>query len=142
MRSWWRALSATQLLAPSARDQAIDRAELIEGLELMRRPSVQPLAAFGLWLVARYAAGVAPESAARWLVHAERTLAALDSELWPESVLRDETLAVLGVANVDALRDEIAPLDHVAALAQAIVWLGERDPGERSFRHLDREHAR
>ncbi|MFZ0386761.1 MAG: BTAD domain-containing putative transcriptional regulator [Solirubrobacteraceae bacterium] len=125
------------LLAASALDEAIDLAELIEGLELMRRPSVQALSAFGLWFVARYAAGVASDSAGRWLVHAERTVAALDSELWPESVLRDETLAVLGIADVDDLRDEIQPLDHAAALAQAITWLGERDPGERASRHVD-----
>jgi hypothetical protein len=103
-------------------------------LELMRRPSVQALSAFGLWLVARYSAGVAPDSAGRWLVHAERTVTALDSELWPESVLRDETLAVLGIENLDDLSDGVKPLDHAAALAQAIAWLGERDPCERSMR--------
>jgi predicted ATPase/DNA-binding SARP family transcriptional activator len=122
------------LLARSALDETIDLAALIEGLELMRRPSVQALSAFGLWLVARYAAGVAPDNAGRWLVHAERTVAALDSELWPESVLRDETLAILGIENVDDLRDGIQPLDHASALAQAIAWLGERDPGERAPR--------
>ena len=98
---------------------------------------MQPLSAFGLWLVARYAAGVAPETAGRWLVHAERTVAALDSELWPESVLRDETLAVLGIANVDELRDGVQPLDHAAALAQAITWLSGRDSDERSVRLVD-----
>ena len=126
------------LLAASALDEAIDLDALIEGLKLMRRPSVQALSVFGLWLVARYAAGVAPDNAGRWLVHAERTLAALDSELWPESVLRDETLAILGIENVNSLPDGIEPLAHAAALAQAITWLGERDPGERSFRHRGR----
>jgi predicted ATPase/DNA-binding SARP family transcriptional activator len=129
------------LLAASALDEAIDLAALLEGLELMRRPSVQALSAFGLWFVARYAAGVAPGSAGRWLVHAERTVAALDSELWPESVLRDETLAVLGIADIDDLRDGIQPLDHAAALAQAITWLGQRDPGERALRRVDRSPA-
>jgi len=124
------------LLAASALDQAIDRETLIEGLELMRRPSVQALSAFGLWLVARYAAGVAPDAAGRWLVHADRTVAALDSELWPESVLRDETLDVLGIEDVDDLRDGVEPLDHAAALAQAITWLGQREPGERAWRHV------
>ena len=126
------------LLAASALDEAIELTALIEGLELMRRPSVQALSAFGLWLVARYAASVAPDSAGRWLVHADRTVAALDSELWPESVLRDETLAVLGIENVDDLRNGVKPLDHAAALAEAIAWLRERDPGERSFRHRGR----
>ena len=41
------------LLAASALDEAIDLATLTEGLELMRRPSVQALSAFGLWLVAK-----------------------------------------------------------------------------------------
>jgi hypothetical protein len=82
----------------------------------------------------RYAAGVAPETAGQWLVHAERTVAALDSELWPESVLRDETLGVLGIDDVEELRDGVQPLDHAAALAQAITWLGEREPGERAPR--------
>jgi hypothetical protein len=127
----------THLLARSALDGWIDVAALLEGLELIRRPSVQPLSAFGLWLVARYAAGVEPDTAGRWLVHAERTVAALDSELWPESVLRDETLAVLGLEDVDDLRDGIPPLDHAAALAQAITWLGQRDPAERSARSVD-----
>ena len=127
----------TQLLAASALDGAIDRAALLEGLELMRRPSVQ--AAVGVRAVARCAGmrpGSRPDTAGRWLVHAERTVAALDSELWPESVLRDETLAVLGIEDVDDLRDGIRPLDHAAALAQAITWLGQRDPGERSARSV------
>jgi hypothetical protein len=126
--------AGTELLARSALEGTIDLAALIEGLELIRRASVQPLSAFGLWLVARYAAGVAPETAGQWLVHAERTVAALDSELWPESVLRDETLGVLGIDDVEELRDGVQPLDHAAALAQAITWLGEREPGERAPR--------
>jgi predicted ATPase/DNA-binding SARP family transcriptional activator len=126
----------THLLARSALDGAIDHAALTEGLELMRRPSVQPLSAFGLWLVARYAASVAPDTAGRWLAHAERTVAALDSELWPESVLRDETLAVLGIEDVNELLDGTPPLDHAAALAQAVAWLGQRSPDERASRNV------
>jgi hypothetical protein len=75
-----------------------------------------------------------PETAGQWLVHPERTVAALDSELWPESVLRDETLAILQIDDVEDLRDEVQPLDHAAALAQAITWLGEREAGERAPR--------
>ncbi len=41
-----------------------------------------------------------------------------------------------GIENIDDLRDGIEPLDHAAALAQAIAWLGERDPGEWSPRRL------
>jgi hypothetical protein len=126
----------TQLLARSALDGAIDHAALTEGLELMRRPSVQELSAFGLWLVVRYAAGVASDTAGRWLAHAERTVAPLDSELWPESVLRDETLVVLGIEDVNDLLDGTPPLDHAAALAQAVAWLGQRSPDERASRRV------
>jgi hypothetical protein len=122
----------TRLLAQSARDGVIAHPALAEALELMRRPSVQPLAAVALWLVARYAAGVAPEASGRWLAHAERILAALDSEVWPESVLRDETVAVLDIKDVAPLLDSTPPLDHAAALAQGAAWLAERDPAEEA----------
>src|SRR5262249_36111533 len=46
----------TRLLAESARDRAIAQAALAEVLDLVRQVSVQPLAAFALWFVARYAA--------------------------------------------------------------------------------------
>jgi len=126
--------AGTRLLARSARDCVIPHAALVETLELMRRPSVQPLAAFALWLVARYAAGVAPETAGQWLAHAERIIAALDSELWPESVLRDETVAVLCIEDLTPLLDATPPLDHAAALVQAAAWLAARDPSENSPR--------
>lgn len=130
---------ATRLLAQSAHDGAIAQTALAETLELIRRPSVPPLAAFGLWLVARYAAGVAPETAGPWLAHAERILAANDSEIWPESVLRDETMAVLGIQDLDPLLDSTPPLDHAAALAEAASWLAERDPAEKSPREGTRQ---
>jgi hypothetical protein len=126
--------AATRVLAESARDGVIAHAALTEAVELMRRPSVQPLAAFALWLVARYAAGVAPETAGRWLAHAERIIAALDSGLWPESVLRDETAAVLGVTDLTSLLDSTPPLDHAVALAEAAAWLATRDPTETAPR--------
>jgi len=124
----------TQLLSQSARDGMFTQPQLAEGIELMRRPGVPPLAAFALWLVARYAAGVAPEAAGRWLAHAERIVHALDSELWPESVLRDETMAVLGISDLAPLLERTPPLDHAAALAEAAAWLAERDPAETAPR--------
>jgi hypothetical protein len=122
------------LLSRSARDGVIAQPALAAALELMRRPSVQPLAAFALWLVARYAAGVAPETAGRQLAHAERIIAAIDSELWPECVLRDETMAVLGIDDLGQVLARTPPLDHAAALGEAIAWLAERRPDERSPR--------
>ena len=103
---------------------------VVEALELMRPPSVQPLAAFALWLVGRYAADVAPETAGRWLAHSDRIVAAIDSQLWPERVLRDETLAVLGISDLGPLLDSTPPLDHATAHAEAIAWVGGRSAAE------------
>jgi predicted ATPase/DNA-binding SARP family transcriptional activator len=125
---------ATHLLSQSARDGVITQPELSEALRIMRRAGVQPLSAFALWLVARYAAAVDPEAADRWLAHAERIVLALDSELWPEGVLRDEALDALGIDDLAPLLERTPPLDHVAALAEAAAWLSARDPGEEAAR--------
>jgi predicted ATPase len=124
----------TLLLSRSARDGVITQPALVETLELMRPPSVQPLAAFALWLVARYAADVAPETAGRWLAHSDRIVAAIDSQLWPERVLRDETLAVLGVTDLGPLLESTPPLDHVTAHAEAIAWVAGRNAAESATR--------
>ena len=125
---------ATRLLAESARDRAIPQAALAEVLKVVGHVSVQPLTAFALWFVARYAAAVAPETAGQWLAHAERIVVAIDSELWPESILRDECLARLGIAERGALLGEGGALDHAAALAEAAAWLATRDPSELAVR--------
>jgi hypothetical protein len=124
----------TRLLAESARDRAIAQTALAEVIDLVRHVSVQPLAAFALWFVARYAAAVAPDTAAQWLAHAERIVVAIDSELWPESILRDECLALLGIAERGTLLNDVAPLGHAAALAEAAAWLATRDPSEFAAR--------
>ena len=126
--------AATRLLAECARDRAIPQAALAEVVELVRGVSVQPLAAFVLWFVARYAAAVNPDGAAQWLAHAERIMVSIDSELWPESILRDECLAVLSVAERGALLEGVAALDHATALAEAAAWLATRDPSENAPR--------
>ncbi len=126
--------AATRLLVQSARDGAIPQPALSEVLELTRRTRVRTLAAVALWFVARYDAAVAPETAARWLAHAERILADLDVQLWPESTLRDETLAILGIEDLALALDRTPPLEHAAALAQAAAWLAERNPNERASR--------
>jgi predicted ATPase/DNA-binding SARP family transcriptional activator len=122
------------LLSQSARDGVITQPALVETLELMRPPSVPPLAAFALWLVARYAADVAPETAGRWLAHSDRIVAAIDSQLWPERVLREETLAVLGITDLGPLLESTPPLDHVTAHAQAIAWVAGRSAAETATR--------
>jgi hypothetical protein len=125
---------ATRLLAESAQDGAIPQAALAEVIDLVRHVSVQPLAAFALWFVARYAAAVDPDGAAQWLAHAERIMVSIDSELWPESILRDECLAVLSVAERGTLLEGVAALDHASALAEAAAWLATRDSSERAPR--------
>jgi hypothetical protein len=123
-----------QLLSRSARDGVIAQPDLVSTLELMRPPGVQPLAACALWLVARYAAGVAPETAGRWLAHSDRIVVAIDSQLWPERVLRDETLVVLGITDLGPLLESTPPLDHATAHDQAIAWAAGRDPAEVAIR--------
>ncbi|HTA13043.1 MAG TPA: BTAD domain-containing putative transcriptional regulator [Solirubrobacteraceae bacterium] len=124
----------TLLLSRSARDGVITQPALAETVELMRPPGVQPLAAFALWLVARYAADVAPETAGRWLAHSDRIVAAIDSQLWPERVLRDETLAVLGITDLVPLLESTPPLDHATAHAQASAWVAGRSAAEIATR--------
>ena len=128
----------TRLLASSARDGVLAQPVLAEAIELMRRPGVPPLSTFALWFIARYAAGVAPEIAPRWLAHAEQIVSAIDAELWPECVLRDETAAALGLDDLAALPEVAPALDHVAALAEAASWLAERDPAETAPRLVSR----
>lgn len=102
----------------------------------MRKPSIAPLGVFALWLVARYAAGVDPAMARRWLMHAERVRVETDAELWPESTLRDETMEVLALDDLAVLAETIPSCDHVAALTEAAAWIAERDPGELAAREL------
>lgn len=130
------AAMGTRLLAESARDGVIKQPALAEALAPMRKPSIAPLAVFALWLVARYAAAVAPDVAGRWLAHAERARSEADAELWPESTLRDETMDALGLDDLTALTSTIPPTDHAAALTEAAAWLAERDPTEVAVRRI------
>jgi hypothetical protein len=126
--------SMTRLLVTSCRDGTIPRRALAEVLERVQKTGVPPHAVFALWFVARYAAAVAPRAAAQWLVHAERIRDDVGTDFWPESVLRDETMAVLGIIDVTSLLKATPPLDQATALAQADTWLAERDPEEAASR--------
>lgn len=129
--------AGTRLLAHSACEGAIRQPDLAATLELMARPSIAPLSIFALYLVSRYAAGLAPREASRWLAQAERIAQATDSQLWPESTLRDETMAVLNIEDLAGVLEREEPLDHVAALAEARAWVAGRDPTEQGAReHL------
>jgi predicted ATPase/DNA-binding SARP family transcriptional activator len=120
---------AIRLLARSALSGSIPARDLAEVLECARATGVRPDVVVGLWFASRYAATLEPEAAGRWLGHAEGIRAELDQDFWPESVLRDETLAVLG--SEDPPPPEAAPAhDHSALLAEAAAWLAGRDPAE------------
>jgi hypothetical protein len=55
-------------------------------------------------------------------------------ELWPESILRDECLAVLSIAERSTLLAGNETLDYATALGEAAAWLATRDPSERAAR--------
>ena len=126
--------AGTRLLAQSARDGVITQPDLAQTLELMARPSIAPLTVFALWLVARYAAGVAPRESEHWLAQAELIARATDTELWPESEVRDETMAVLNLDDLAPLLEREPPRDHVVVLSEATAWVAGRDPLEQATR--------
>ena len=138
---------STGLLAQSERDGTIPHPALSESVTVARKVGVPALSAFVLWLVAAYAAGVAPETAGRWIAHGERIRVALDSALWPETVPRDEALAALGIADITSLLPGTPVRDHAEALADAAAWLADRAPDECARRLLgstraDLEHGK
>jgi hypothetical protein len=124
------AATAMSLLADSAAAGEIAQPALVATLELMRRVSLPPMSAFGLWFVACYAAGFAPDHARHWLATAERIALSLDSPLWPESCLRDETMAVLGITDLSSIIEQTLPTDPKVALEEAAAWLAARDVTE------------
>jgi hypothetical protein len=126
--------TATKLLAQSALDESIPQTALSEAVEYMRQPGITTLSVFALWFVARYAAEIAPDLSARWLTYSEQILVELEARMWPESVLRDETMAILGITDLTPLVGSTPLADHRAALADAAAWLAERDPTERAAR--------
>jgi predicted ATPase/DNA-binding SARP family transcriptional activator len=128
--------TAALLLVRSARDGVISHRELSDTLELMRRPGVPPLSTFALWLVARYAAGVASDTAGVWLAHAERIQSTDDGDRWPEDILREETMAILGLDDLTPLLDTAPQLDQSGALAAAAAWLATRAPTEEAPRQM------
>jgi predicted ATPase/DNA-binding SARP family transcriptional activator len=126
--------SMTRLLVTSSRDGTIPRRALAEVVECMQKTGVPPHAVFTLWFVARYAAAVAPDAAPQWLAHAERIRDDIGTDFWPESVLRDEAMSILGITDVASLLEGIPPLAQADAVAEAAAWLAERDPDEAAPR--------
>ena len=124
----------TRLLAQSARDGGSLHADLAEALELMRRPSVRR------WRRSRcgWSPATPRASLPRTPGAGSRTpsgsVTALDSQLWPESVLRDETMEVLGLDDLAGVLETTPELDHIVAMTEATAWLAQRAGDERATR--------
>ncbi len=98
-----------RLLAGSAVSGMISQPELSEVIEHARRHGVHSVAVAALWFVARYAAGIEPDRALRWLALAERIRTEFDTGPSEEEVLRAETMAALGIADLAPLLDAASP---------------------------------
>jgi hypothetical protein len=123
-----------RLLAYSAFTGRIDQPDLAEVIDVARRHGVHSVAVAALWFLARYAAGVEPEGAGRWLALAERIHTELSTARSLEEVLREETMAVLGITDLGPLLSEVPPFDPGAALDEAAAWVASRSPDETASR--------
>jgi hypothetical protein len=119
-----------RLLARSTVDGQIAQPELAEVIELARGHGVHSVAVAALWFVARYAAGVDPASAGRWLALAERIRTELDTAGSLEEVLREETMDVLGITDLGPLLSAAPAFDPATALDEAAAWVASRSPTE------------
>ena len=123
-----------RLLAGSAVSGTIAQPELAEVVELARRHGVHSVAVAALWFVARYAAALDGERAGRWLALAERIRTELGTAGSLEEVLREETMAVLGITDLAGLLAATPPFDPVTALDEAAAWVATRSPTEVTAR--------
>ncbi len=125
--------SGMELAAASAREGEIRKVALVEAVERMRAPGIPPLSAFALWLLGRYAAEFEPAVAHECLRHAQRLVMTAGTEIWPESLIRDETLSVLGLSDPPADSSGTAA-DPEQTFDSALAWLAGRDAAERAPR--------
>jgi hypothetical protein len=123
-----------RLLARSALEREITQPDLAEVIELARHHGVHSVAVAALWFVARYAAGVDPDRASRWLALAERIHTELDTARSLEEVLRDETMAALAITDLGPLVASVPPFDPSTALDEAVAWVASRSPTETAPR--------
>jgi predicted ATPase/DNA-binding SARP family transcriptional activator len=119
-----------RLLAGSAVSGEIRQPELAEIIEMARRHGLHSVAVAALWFVARYAAGVDPMSAGRWLALAERIRTDGETNRSLEEVLREETMAVLGITDLTELLTAVPSFDPAAALDDAAAWVASRSTTE------------
>ncbi len=123
-----------RLLARWALSGEITQPELAEVVELARGHGVHSVAIAALWFVARYAAGVDPESAGRWLALAERIHTELNPAHLLEEVLREETMAVLEITDLGPLLSATTAFDPAIALDEAAAWVASRSATEVATR--------
>jgi hypothetical protein len=130
-----------RLLTRSAIEGQITQPDLAEVVELARHHGVHSVAVAGLWFVARYAAGVEPDMAARWLALAERIQTELDTATSLEEGLRTETMELLGITDVAPLLATVPSFDPSTALDEAAAWVASRSPDEAAPRQSVAEFA-
>ena len=126
--------SEMRLLTRSALERQMSRNDVEEVVELGRRHGIHTVAVAALLFVARYAAGIGDESSGRWLALAERTVIEWDTGRSLEDVLREETMHVLGITDLEPLIAQTPSLDPSSALAEAAEWLATRPADEISPR--------
>jgi hypothetical protein len=130
-----------RLLARSAVTHEITQPDLAEVVELARRHGVHSVAVAALWFVARYAAGVDPESARRWLALAERITTDFEAGPSLEEELREETMSALGITDLTELVRAAPPFDPATALDEAAAWVASRGAAETARRERVRPAA-
>ena len=123
-----------RLLAGSAVNGEIAQPDLAEVVELARRHGVHSVAVAALWFVARYAVAIDRDSAVRWLGLAQRICTELGTAPSLEEVLRDETMDVLGIADLGPLLAAAPAFDPTTALDEAAAWVASRSPTETAPR--------
>jgi predicted ATPase/DNA-binding SARP family transcriptional activator len=122
------------LLARSALDGVLAPDAVLDVLARSRSHGADSVVVIALWFAARYAAGIDPTLAGRWLALAEHMLRDLVEELFPECALRDEALHELGIADLAGLIAVTPALDATAAIGEALAWMSRRDPAETASR--------
>ncbi len=126
--------SGIELLAAWARDGEIPQPALLDAVQLMGAPGVPPLSAFALWLIGRYAVEHDSAVALECLVGAQRLVVQAGVDIWPESLLREETLAMLGLSELPPDGEPDAVVRADAALDRAAAWLAARPGSECAAR--------
>ncbi len=128
------AAAVATVLARSAVHCVLTQPEVTGLLARGSSHGVDPTAVASLWFAARYAASIDPATAEDWLVRAEQVLSELGHDAWPECVLREETMAALGISDLSSAVARTPRVDAAAAVSEAFVWMSRRDPAETAPR--------